>query len=332
MAEETTFNLLISSAGRRVALLRSFRQGLVDLGLNGRVLASDMGMASAAFNDADEGFVVPPCDDESFIPELLRLCERERVHLVVPTIDPELPKLAEHRQAFDDLGTTVAVSSSEVISIGADKDATHRFLRAHSIPTVRQSTPAEVLSHPVGWVFPLVMKPRRGSASIGVRVVSDPEDLAVAGVEDCIVQELAPGSEYTVDVLVDRNERLVCSVPRRRIEVRSGEVSKGVSVREPRILAVVDQVVAALPAPFGALTIQVFLDDSTGALSVIELNPRFGGGFPLSWHAGARFPQWIIEGVAGLPSTAQSTSWRDGLVMLRWDDAVFVDAADIGLP
>jgi carbamoyl-phosphate synthase large subunit len=116
----------------------------------------------------------------------------------------------------------------------------------------------------------------------------------------------------------------VCAVPRRRIEVRAGEVSKAVTTRSAALERLAADVCAALPGPFGVLTIQVFVDDSSGQLAIIELNARFGGGFPLSREAGADFPRWMLEDLVGLPSTATADRWRDGVVMLRYDAAVFV--------
>jgi carbamoyl-phosphate synthase large subunit len=133
-------------------------------------------------------------------------------------------------------------------------------------------------------------------------------------------------------VLADRDGRCVCAVPRRRIEVRAGEVSKGVTVRSPRLQDLAARICAALPGAFGTITIQVFVDgepdDPDADLAVIEINARYGGGFPLALEAGAEFPRWQLEELLGLPSTAQADRWRDGLVMLRYDAAVFVDEAD----
>lgn len=326
------FNVLISSAGRRVALLRAFRDSLADLGIGGRVLASDASTLSAAFHEADGAFVVPPCSDPSFVSALLRICEREDVRLLVPTIDPELAPLAQHRAAFLDVGTVVAVSAPEVIAIGNDKANTHAFLVDAGLPTVRQASLRESRGEISDWGGGLIVKPRTGSAGKGITIVGGVAQLPEEeGDDELIVQTMAPGIEHTVDALVDRQGGLVCAVPRRRLEVRSGESSKGMTVREPALIEVVRRLCAALPGAYAALTIQMFLDDASGTLSVIEINPRFGGGFPLTWEAGGRYPQWMIEELLGMAPRSREGLWRDGVVMLRYDDAVFVDRADVGL-
>jgi carbamoyl-phosphate synthase large subunit len=119
-------------------------------------------------------------------------------------------------------------------------------------------------------------------------------------------------------------------VPRRRLEVRAGEVSKGITVREPAVIDLAVRAAEALPGAWGCLNVQIFHDVASGQLAVIELNPRFGGGFPLAWEAGAHYPRWILEEVLGLPSTVHDR-WTDGLVMLRYDAAVFRPREDCGL-
>ena len=184
---------------------------------------------------------------------------------------------------------------------------------------------AAVGDDPASWPFPLVVKPRFGSAAHGVAIVGDTTALEVAArVGEVVVETVAAGTEHTIDVLVDRAGACVCAVPRRRIEVRAGEVSKAITVRSATLERLAADVSAALPGPFGALTIQVFVDEASGQLAIIELNARFGGGYPLSREAGADFPRWMLEDLVGLPSTATADGWRDGLVMLRYDAAVFV--------
>ena len=211
----------------------------------------------------------------------------------------------------------------------SDKTRTNAWCREHGLPTVRQAAPAAVLADPDAWRFPLIAKPVHGSAAIGVKRVADADELRrVAGPDD-VVEELAPGVEHTIDLLILAGA-LRCAVPRRRIEVRAGEVQKAVTVRRDDLDDLARRVAAALPGAFGALNVQAFLDERSGELNVIELNARFGGGFPLADAAGARFPRWLLEHVLGLPSTARA-DFRDGLVMLRYDEAVFVSAEAAGL-
>lgn len=348
-----TPTVLISSAGRRVELLRAFRTVVTSFdpvtgqpsgsAPAGRVVAVDCSWYSSAFHDADAAHLVPRCNDPAYVPRLLEICRDEQVDLVIPTIDPELPVYAEAREQFAELGTTVAISAPEVIRIAADKQATHDWLVANGFPTVRQGTPTDVESNRDEWAFPLIVKPRFGSASVGVRRVEDLAQLrrAIAdhradGGDDAglVVQELAQGTEHTIDVLVVPTEpagvnpseppTVAVAVPRRRIEVRAGEVSKGVTVRSPELIELATKLATALPGARGPLNVQVF--SGHGQLAVIEINARFGGGFPLSYAAGADMPRALLQEARGLPPTA-SLDWRDDVMMLRYDAAVFIDGS-----
>jgi len=317
------FGILVSSAGRRGALVAILRRALANLGLDGPVVASDVSGYSAAFHLADRGLLVPRQSDPGFVDALLELFEREAIRLVVPTHDGELPPLAAARDRFAAIGTTVSISDPATVAIGRDKARTHAWLTAEGFPTVRQGTVTDVLADAGSWRWPLVAKPREGSAGIGVLRCQSVADLPEG---DVVVQEIAPGDEHTVDVLVRRDGRCPVAVPRRRLEVRSGEVSKGVTVRHPALEDLAKRLAEALPGAFGVLNVQVFA--AGDELRVIEVNARYGGGFPLAYEAGARLPEWTIEELLGRPSTL-ADDWRDGLVMLRYDDAVFVDAAAI---
>ena len=325
-----TLNVLVSAAGRRVALVRIFKDELRRLGLKGQVFAADASPLSAALHDADARFLVPRCDDPAFMSSVLRLCEDHAIGLVVPTIDPELPMYAEHRERFVSIGTTVAVSAADTIRIAYDKVRTHDWLVEHDFPTVRQATVGEVRRAPERWPGPLIVKPRRGSASIDVRRIPTAAVLPASADDATVVQETARGNEHTVDVFVGADGRCIAAVPRRRLEVRAGEVSKGVTVHDAAIERLASAVAERLPGAYGVLNIQMFHDPATNELRIIEINPRFGGGYPLAHHAGAPMARWLLEDVARLPSTASSLEWRAGVVMLRFDDAVFVDAEEAG--
>ena len=244
-----------------------------------------------------------------------------------PTIDTELPLLAEVREQFASVGTTLAVSGPRTVAIARDKSLTHRWLVGAGLPTVEQWAVTDAPDDPRR--YPLIAKPRSGSSSVGVQRVATPDALATLRDLDYVVEEIAPGNEHTVDIYVDRFGTLVTAVPRRRLETRGGEVSKGLTVRHDGLIALAARVAASLEDAFGALNFQCFVDPLTGRLAIIELNARFGGGFPLSDAAGAHVPRWMIEDLAGLPSSA-SADFQDGLVMLRYDDAIFTTLDALG--
>lgn len=325
-----SFNILVSSAGRRVALVQHFQTALRELGMHGRVFAADLNLASSACHAADHAYSAPLFSTGRFIDEMLALCEREKINLVVPTIDPELSLYAEHRERFAEIGAIVAVSSPQAVAIGADKRETHRWLSGLGLPVPRQASIEQVKANPDDWPTPLIIKPARGSSSIGMRKITHHEELAgLEETDDMVAESIAPGGEYTIDVYIDRSGKPRCSVPRLRLETRAGEVSKGQTVRDPHLQEIAERIASELPGGFGVINIQIFYDKASGQTAVIEINARFGGGYPLTHHAGATCTHWLIEDCLGLPISVEPDAWRDGLVMLRYDDAVFVDQSEI---
>jgi carbamoyl-phosphate synthase large subunit len=316
--------VLISSVGRRSQLVECFREAFCELAIPGRVIGTDVDPERApAAHLVDKCYRVPKCGSPDFIPELMRIGQSEGVRLIIPTIDTELSVLAGARRRFLRQAISVAVSDPETIQIACDKKETHRWLVANQFSTVRQGVPARVLANTSRWAFPLIAKPRFGSASAGLMKVTSfrqLEELA-ENKSEYIVQEFAHGEEYTINVFIE-NGRCVCAVPHKRIEARGGEVSKGLTSRNTNLMELGMEIAEKLPGARGALNVQCFVD-SSGNSKVIEINARFGGGFPLANRAGAKFPRWMLESLLCRRSTATS-EWEDNLLMLRYDSAIFV--------
>ena len=318
-------NILLSSAGRRVGLMHCFRDGLSRAGASADVYAIDIVRTAPAFHVADKSWQVPQCLDPGFVPAVLDLATDKDVGLIVPTIDPELPVYARASKLFARHGVTVCISHPNTIAICADKVRTNSWLIENGFPTVRQSSPSDILNRPGGWKFPLVAKPKRGSASAGVAKVDSIEQLeaVISRADDLIVQEVAPGSEHTINVYVNRLGRCVCAVPHQRLEVRAGEVSKGLTVKHTEMMELAKAVAETLPGAWGPLNIQGFLAPD-GRIRIIEINARFGGGYPLAHRAGAHFTRWLIEETLSGATPEWYDGWQGDLAMLRYDEAVFL--------
>lgn len=314
--------ILVTSAGRRTELLNCFRHAAAALGVEAEVLACDLNPDwSSACRSADKAFAVPRATDEGYADAVLAICRREGVALVVPTIDPELLPLSLARGRFAEVGCSAAVSAPPLIEIARDKLATAEFLAAHAIPSPRTAMAETAVADPGDWDWPLFIKPRHGSAGRGVGPVAGPGDIGASD-EPMIVQSLLKGREFTINMYFDREGRMRCAVPHERLQVRAGEVEKGITRDMALLRGLARDIAAALPGPRGALCFQAVVDDE-GAASVFEINARFGGGYPLADRAGANFARWLIEDVLGRPSTAND-DWQAGTLMLRYDAAVFV--------
>ncbi len=318
-------NILLTSVGRRVELLKAFRQSMHRSKIAGKIITADLKSSAPASFLADTAETVPRIDDPHYIDRLLEICDRHQIDLLIPLIDTELNLLSLHEQKFRDRGVTVMISSAAVNDICYSKKKTGLFFKTIGVNTPKIYQLDEVTD----LNFPVIIKPNTGSASVGVYKINNRTELNFFAnyVEDAIIQELIDGDEYTIDVLVDFQGRVISIVPRLRLEARSGESSKGTTVKNPALIAAAKHVAESLPGAIGCITVQCFLQPD-GEIVFIEINPRFGGGYPLAYRAGADFPLWIFQLCAGKHPQVAIDDWEDGLSMYRFDDAIFVKAGE----
>jgi carbamoyl-phosphate synthase large subunit len=325
---EDRINILFTCAGRRVSLVRAFQQAAERLTLTCTTVGADVSSLSPALYACDAGLVTKSIHHEEYISDLLSIVKKHKIKLIVPTIDPELIVLARHRQAFESLGARVLVSSPQVVEICQDKRKTHQFLIAHGFNTPGTRELGEVQAGDLK--FPVFLKPWDGSASRSNATATDLEEFKYLSkrIPHCIVQEHISGQEFTCDVYVDFQGEVRTVVPRKRIETRAGEVSKSQTVKLRSLMEACRRMVEALKAGPGVITIQCFITKDN-LIKFIEINPRFGGGVPLSIQAGADFPMWILSEMAGKVLRIKFDGWQDLLFMLRFDEALWVDSAKI---
>jgi len=321
-------SLLFCSAGRRVTLLQEFRRGAHDLGIRLVLHAADHNPLAPALQVADSAAIVPSIGP-GYIGSLLAYCRKNRIDAVIPLLDPELPLLSDARESFAAADTKVIISSPEVIRISMDKVLTTKFLVENGFRTPRILSEEE-LRKPS---YPLFVKPRDGSSSVEARKIIDQQalDYYLYVRPELIVQEFVDGVEYTVDVFVDFDGMPRCAVPRRRHEVRSGEVSKGQAIQHAQIMQESCRLTEVLRGCLGMMTIQCFLTPEDEVV-FIEINPRFGGGVPLSIRAGADSPRWILELLLGRQPSISMHRWTNDLFMLRFDQAFFCRPEDVTYP
>jgi carbamoyl-phosphate synthase large subunit len=325
MSGETNVNLLFTSAGRRVELVRAFRRALQSLGLSGRIIALDIDPLAPALQAADQVYIVPRLNSPTYIPTLVEICREARVSVVFPLIDPDIPVLSEHRGAIEATGARVAVVPPHAAAVVSDKWLTTRLFQSLGLRTPRSWLPEQ--RDDIPHEFPLFIKPRRGSASQHTFKVPDERALSffLDYVPQPIIQEYLPGPEITSDVICDLDGEVLGVVSRRRIEVRNGEVAKGVTVYEPAIIEGCAAIARALPA-VGPITVQCMLKD--GVPYFTEVNARFGGGVPLGIAAGVDAPRWLLARVAGLELDLPSLgAYQTGLYLTRFDDTFFITEA-----
>lgn len=327
-ARRRSVRVLFSCAGRRIELMQAFRRAARSLGIEITIHATDAIENVAAFCFAERAHHVPQIASPDYVLTLLDLAEREKIDLLVPLLDPELLKLAEAREAFAKIGCGAIISSPAVIRVCRDKLDTYEFLTRHQIdtPATWLASDAQALRE---HSFPYFLKPRGGSASKGNFKIDSREDLdaLLPRVPDAILQEFVPGVEHTLDVYTGLDGVPRCVVPRRRIEVHGGEVTKARTVRHQGIIDVGVRVAEALRECVGLITIQLFLSPD-GRIRVIEINPRFGGGVPLGIKAGANFPKWLLLEWLGRRPRIRLDDFKDGMIMMRYHQSYFVHDSD----
>ena len=319
-------NILFASAGRRVELLRAFRNAYESLGLEGRIIALDIDPLAPALQVADRYYMVPRLDSPEYVPALLEICSREKPAIIFPLIDPDIPVLAQHREELEATGARVAAVSSEAARITSDKWKTVEFFNSLGLRTARSWLPEQL--DPDSAEFPLFIKPRDGSASQHTFKIENVSELEFFSgyVPRPIIQEYLPGPEITSDITCDVDGNVLGVVSRRRIEVRSGEVSKGVTVRDKGIIEACVKIAKGLPA-IGPVTAQCMMKD--GVPHFTEINARLGGGIPLAVASGADSPRWLLARAAGVPVDIPPLgSYRENLFMTRYDGSFLLNEGD----
>jgi carbamoyl-phosphate synthase large subunit len=317
-------NVLITSASRKVPLVKAFQHATARLG--GRVVAADVSPLAAALYEADAARLTPRSDDPNFIDALLELCRRDDVGLIVPTRDEELPVLAAARERFAAEGTLVLVSSPASVEACGDKVRFSEAVAAAGLETPRAFPTPEAVE------LPAFVKPRRGKGGRGARAVATHGELeaalAAAGA-DAIVQELMVAPEFTIDAFLDLASRPITCVPRERIQVVAGESVVARTVRDPELVAATLQLCTSLGL-VGHLTIQAFRTPTR--IAFIEINPRYGGAANLGFAAGARTPELALRLARGEALTPRLDDYEVGLTMLRSASDRFVREAELLRP
>ena len=314
-------NILLLSVGRRVELAQAFLAEIKSRDKAAKLLATEMNPEySAACQVVNLAIKAPRVTDPTYIDFLLKTCAEERVGLVVPTIDTELLLLAQHRKQFESSGVHIVISDETLIQACRDKRLTADLFRQVGLDTPKIYERSAI-------TFPCFAKPYDGSCSIGAMAIRSPGMLSDAIVKDATMMfmELIEGDfdEYTVDAYFDRHGVLRCFVPRHRIETRAGEVSKCVT-RRNHVYEYLKDKLPALQGARGCITLQLFSKAATGQFAALEINPRFGGGFPLTYSAGANYPGWLIDEYLFDREIPFLIDWQSNLMMLRYDAKVLV--------
>ena len=315
-------NILISSAGRRVSLIIFFKKELKKLKSDSKVITTDLDPdMSPACRVSDLSFKVRNINEEGSIEELINICKKNYISIIIPTIDTELLILSKNQSKFKLNGIDIILSNPHIIKLCRNKRLTNRFFDELKIPRCKEY-------HFNKLKYPLFIKPIDGSMSRGLKKITKKSELNSSELnnKNNLFLEYIDNNdfdEYTIDMYFNKNSKLICFVPRRRIEIRAGEVSK--SITDKNILFIKDYFNDNNIGFKGCINLQIFKNKKTNNIIGIEINPRFGGGYPLSYYAGANYPKMIIkEYLFKEEINDYYENWHENTLMLRYDKEIII--------
>lgn len=318
-------NVLLTSVGRRAYLVDYFKEAFGD---SGKVIATNTIAETTGMFAADNAIIVPAAKDPTFVDYLLDICKAHEISLLCSLHDWEAPYIAASAQRFEEIGVCLVMPDLEIVNACLDKYKTFLFAERNGVRSpktyLNEEDVAEALSRREV-AFPLVLKPRWGQGSIGLRMVHDLTELAaayrslnqeikdggfshLADVETCqiVIQECLIGQEYGVDIVNDLKGEFAACFVKKKLGMRAGETDSAITVQHSGIEAI-GRTISKATRHFGNMDAD-FFELESGEVALLELNPRFGGGYPFSHLAGANVPAALLAWRSGGIPNAQ---WLD---------------------
>ena len=329
-------NILFTCAGRRNYLINYFKDAIKG---QGKIFAADMNLSAPAMVDADEAILVPSIYNDHYITELKNIIAIHKIDAIISLNDLELPILSKHKDELEATGAKVIISSKHVIDIAFDKVETFNFLNRIGLKTPQTYTTikeTEIAINNGILKFPLVVKPRWGSASIGIDFPETQEELdlsfklqqlklkrsilSTVSAHDInnaiLIQEKMDGKEYGMDIVNDFEGNYYGTFVREKISMRSGETDTAMSVIDDRFDSI-GRIISEHLKHIGSLDCDVFITNDE--LYVLELNPRFGGGYPFSHEAGINTAAIYIEWLKGSSLIDRFNNYKADVLFSKCD-------------
>jgi carbamoyl-phosphate synthase large subunit len=299
--------VLFTCVGQRVDILGAFRRA------GATTIAVDANPLAPALYHADHYTLVPRIEDPKYMPSLSAIVDEHDVRLVIPLTDLDQGTLARAR---DDIDALVLLPDAETVERLGDKYLSHVLFQERDIASPPTWLPEDV---PVGARFPLLVKARHGFGSRHIYRAEDRTQLEFFldyTPVDSIVQVCLGGEEFSIDVFCDLEGRCLNAIPRTMIESKGGESIKGMTIRDETLIELARDVSEKLRL-VGPANIQCFRE-ADGSHVITDINPRFGGGFPLPLAAGGRYPELALALARGERPEPKLGDFREGIVMTRF--------------
>ncbi|EDY82158.1 conserved domain protein [Verrucomicrobiia bacterium DG1235] len=317
---DTPRNILLLSGGSKVAIARIAKKAAFKRGVSLHILDTHEQIPSKSI--ADQFTILPRHSEENWKASLIDFCRIQKIGLLIPTRHTELLALASIKPQLESIGTTLSLSDSKTLNTCIHKLDTYHFLSEHNIPTPKTCPKSSFATLQDKLNFPLIAKPENGSASESIVQINKTEELENVPI-NWILQEKATGKEFTVNIYLDSKGKPICAIPHERIVIESGEVAQARTKRLPSLIDLCLKIAEALPHARGIINIQAFFDEATGNMSIIEINPRIGGGYPLCNAAKGHYIEWLCQEHLDGKTLTPFDAWTNELLMMRYRDAVF---------
>jgi carbamoyl-phosphate synthase large subunit len=299
--------VLFTCAGQRVDIVTAFAHA------GAYTIATDLNPLAPALYHADLHALVPRVADPEYVPALQELIREQDIRLVVPLTDLDHLILARAR---DELGALVLLPEAEVIQAVADKYRAHQRFLELGIPSPQTWLPEDV---PADVRFPVLVKAREGFGSRHIYRARNRAELELFldyTAVPSMVQEVLDGEEFSIDVFCDLDGRCLNAIPRTMIESKGGESIKGMTIKDPELIEF-GRLVAEELGIRGPANVQCFRVEP-GRHEVTDVNPRFGGAFPLPRAAGSCYPELALALARGERPEPRLGDFREGVLMTRF--------------
>ena len=314
-------NILLLSSGTRNKIVQYFKKALAG---KGNVICTDMSNLAPSIYEADKYYVVPRMAAPGYLDVILDICKKEKIDGVLSLIDPELSLLAENKEKFAAVGTTVIGSSYELCEMSLDKFEMFKWLTSHGYKCAKSYMDKEEFFADVEAgkaKYPVLVKPARGSASIAISKVYDKEtlELLFAHSEGLMIQEFLDGQEIGTDVYIDMISGEIVSIfTKKKILMRAGETDKAESFKDEKLFDLIRKFVSEAGYR-GQIDIDIF--DVVGEYCISEVNPRFGGGYPHAYESGADHMKLIINNLEGKANECVvGENYEVGTFMMKYNE------------
>ncbi|WP_338471539.1 ATP-grasp domain-containing protein [Niallia sp. XMNu-256] len=335
-------NILLTSTARRIDFVGFFQDALKNAGIDGKVIATDPEHNAPSLQAGDENYVIPHQTDSNYMESILEICKKHHVNCLVPLNDWEVPSISAHKEELEKLGVSVFAPDSTIVNKVRDKAKYRELLDPLGIKTplsylnvedAKKALEKQEVS------FPLIVKPRNGSASIAVEIIDNLEDMEFAyeqairkikespldgatsrePEENVIIQEVVEGDKFSVDMFNDLNGRFLTSFARKQLGMRGGDIDRCITVNSPELTEIGRQLGNSF-GHAGYMNADVYFNGTD--YYVIDINPRFGGGYAFTHAAGANIPAAIIALTAGKQVQEEWLRQKPDIELARHDTVV----------